>query len=79
MIFFRRMFPVIRASVSGLNPSAMYSFVLDFVLVESHRWKYVNGQWVAGGKAEPAPANAVYIHPDSPNFGAHWMKGAGVL
>ena len=42
--------------------------------VDSHRWKYVNGDWVAGGKAEPPAPNCVYIHPDSPNFGAHWMK-----
>ena len=51
----------------------MYSVLLEFVQVENHRWKYVNGEWLAGGKAEPAPSNAVYIHPDSPNFGAHWQ------
>lgn len=27
-----------------------------------------------GGKAEVPPTNAIYIHPESPNFGAHWMK-----
>lgn len=27
-----------------------------------------------GGKAEVPPSNAIYIHPESPNFGAHWMK-----
>ncbi|KAL8592811.1 hypothetical protein ACOMHN_045965 [Nucella lapillus] len=70
----RRMFPVFRCSVTGLDPSSMYTFLLDFVQVDSHRWKYVNGDWVAGGKAEPAVPNCVYIHPDSPNFGAHWMK-----
>ena len=32
--------------------------------------------FVLGGKAEPSPANAVYQHPDSPNFGTHWMKEA---
>jgi brachyury protein len=68
------MFPVFRCSVTGLDPSAMYTLLLDFVQVDSHRWKYVNGDWVAGGKAEPAVPNCVYIHPDSPNFGAHWMK-----
>ena len=72
--FFRRMFPVLKVNVSGLDPNAMYSFVIDFVQVENHRWKYVNGDWVPGGKAEPVSANAVYVHPDSPNFGAHWMK-----
>jgi brachyury protein len=68
------MFPVLRVSVSGLDPNAMYSFLLDFVPVDAHRWKYVNGDWVPGGKAEPATSNNVYMHPDSPNFGAHWMK-----
>ncbi|XP_059175688.1 T-box transcription factor T homolog 1-like [Physella acuta] len=70
----RRMFPVFRASVSGLDPNAMYTLLLDFIQVDSHRWKYVNGDWVPGGKAEPAAPSCVYIHPDSPNFGAHWMK-----
>ena len=27
-----------------------------------------------GGKAEPAPQNPVYTHPDSPNYGSHWSK-----
>ncbi|XP_069125684.1 T-box transcription factor T-like [Argopecten irradians] len=70
----RRMFPVFRVTISGLDPNAMYTVLLDFTQVDTHRWKYVNGDWVAGGKAEPAAPNCVYIHPDSPNFGAHWMK-----
>ncbi|KAK3097860.1 hypothetical protein FSP39_013903 [Pinctada imbricata] len=70
----RRMFPVFKVGISGLDPNAMYTLLLDFVQVDTHRWKYVNGDWVAGGKAEPAAPNCVYIHPDSPNFGAHWMK-----
>ena len=40
----------------------------------AHRWKYVNGEWVPGGKAESPPAQAIYCHPESPNFGAHWTK-----
>lgn len=70
----RRMFPVLKANVSGLDPNAMYSFLLDFVSADNHRWKYVNGEWVPGGKPEPQTPSCVYIHPDSPNFGAHWMK-----
>ncbi|XP_045699880.1 T-box transcription factor T isoform X3 [Phyllostomus hastatus] len=70
----RRMFPVLKVSVSGLDPSAMYSLLLDFVAADGHRWKYVNGEWVPGGKPEPQAPSCVYIHPDSPNFGAHWMK-----
>ncbi|CAF94256.1 unnamed protein product [Tetraodon nigroviridis] len=70
----RRMFPVLRTSVTGLDPNAMYSVLLDFVAADNNRWKYVNGEWVPGGKPEPQGPSCVYIHPDSPNFGAHWMK-----
>lgn len=47
------------------------TFGLPFAM---KRWKYVNGEWVPGGKAESQPVNAVYMHPESPNFGAHWTK-----
>ncbi|XP_017137828.1 T-related protein isoform X1 [Drosophila miranda] len=70
----RRMFPVVKISASGLDPAAMYTVLLEFVQVDSHRWKYVNGEWVPGGKAEVPPSNPIYVHPESPNFGAHWMK-----
>ncbi|XP_056122922.1 T-box transcription factor TBX19 [Rhinichthys klamathensis goyatoka] len=70
----RRMFPVLKVCVTGLDPNAMYSFLLDFSPADGHRWKYVNGEWVPAGKPEPHSHSGVYIHPDSPNFGAHWMK-----
>ncbi|XP_011639346.1 T-box transcription factor TBX5 [Pogonomyrmex barbatus] len=72
----RRMFPVVKVVARGLEPAAMYTLLLEFVQVDPHRWKYVNGEWVPGGKAEVAPPNPIYIHPESPNFGAHWMKEA---
>ncbi|XP_016127089.1 T-box transcription factor TBX19-like [Sinocyclocheilus grahami] len=68
------MFPILKVSVTGLDPNAMYSFLLDFSPADGHRWKYVNGEWVPAGKPEPHSHSCVYIHPDSPNFGAHWMK-----
>ncbi|CAL8288222.1 unnamed protein product [Lota lota] len=48
----RRMFPVLKVSVSGLDPSAMYSLLLDFVPTDGRRWKYVNGEWAAAGRGE---------------------------
>ncbi|KAM3857278.1 T-box transcription factor TBX19-like [Diretmus argenteus] len=76
----RRMFPVLKVSVSGLDPSSMYSFLLDFVPADGCRWKFINGEWVAAGRAEGRGESrghgGIYIHPDSPNFGAHWMKAA---
>jgi brachyury protein len=68
------MFPVVRVSAEGLDPGAMYSIALEFVQVGSNRWKYCNGDWVPGGKAEPPQQSSVYLHPQNPNFGAHWMK-----
>lgn len=70
------MFPVIRVGVDGLEQTAMYTLALEFVQVDSHRWKYMNGSWVPGGKCEPPPQSCLYVHPESPNFGAHWMKEA---
>ena len=68
------MFPVLSVNISGLNPNSMYSVLLDFAPVDENRWKYVNGEWVPGGKPDSPPPSTAYIHPDSPNFGAHWMK-----
>ena len=31
----------------------MYTVLLDFTAADNHRWKYVNGEWVPGGKPEP--------------------------
>ncbi|XP_077401117.1 T-box transcription factor TBX19-like [Vanacampus margaritifer] len=72
----RRMFPVLKVSVSGLDPSSMYSFLLDFIPVGGCRWKFVSGEWLAAGRSEGRGHGGIYIHPDSPNFGAHWMKAA---
>jgi brachyury protein len=70
------MFPVLKVTVSNLDTSAMYSVQLDFQQVSGHRWKYVNGDWIPGSKAEQPAPQTVHLHPDSPNFGAHWMKEA---
>lgn len=40
----------------------------------TRRCRYVEGRWIPSGKAERPPSNAIYVHNESPNFGAHWMK-----
>lgn len=70
----RRMFPVIKISIKNLDPRAMYLIAIEFVQLESHKWKYVNGEWTLGGKSDQSPTRSVYLHPESPNFGHHWMK-----
>ncbi|XP_039372212.1 T-box transcription factor TBX21 [Mauremys reevesii] len=71
----RRMFPFLSFSLSGLDPVAHYRVCVDIVLVDQHHWRYQGGKWVQCGKAEGnMPGNRLYIHPDSPNTGAHWMR-----
>lgn len=41
------MFPVVKITAIQLDPAAMYSFYLEFVQIDNHRWKYVNGEWVS--------------------------------
>jgi len=49
------MFPVLRISLRGLNPDAMYSVMLDFCQQDEHKWKYMNGSWLPGTKGETPP------------------------
>ena len=46
--------------------SRIFCGILDFVLNF--------GLHFSGGKAEPPPHNPTYEHPDSPNYGSHWVK-----
>ena len=75
---FRRMFPVLKVDIVGLEPQKTYSLVLDVELVENKRYKYAyhDSQWLIAGKADPPPVDppSVYVHPESPASGLHWMK-----
>uniref|UniRef100_A0A8C7UNH4 T-box transcription factor 21 n=1 Tax=Oncorhynchus mykiss TaxID=8022 RepID=A0A8C7UNH4_ONCMY len=71
----RRMFPFLSFNISVLDPSAHYNVYVDVVLSDQHHWRYQGGKWVQCGKAEGnMPGNRMYMHPDSPNTGAHWMR-----
>ncbi|KAM6897464.1 T-box transcription factor TBX21 [Xenentodon cancila] len=71
----RRMFPFLSFNISVLDPSAHYNVYVDVVLADQHHWRYQGGKWVQCGKAEGnMPGNRMYMHPDSPNTGAHWMR-----
>ncbi|XP_016324685.1 T-box transcription factor TBX21 isoform X1 [Sinocyclocheilus anshuiensis] len=71
----RRMFPFLSFNISSLDPSAHYNIYVDVVLADQHHWRYQGGKWVQCGKAEGnIPGNRMYMHPDSPNTGNHWMR-----
>lgn len=68
------MFPVLKTSLMGLEPTSIYEVVVDFQQIDNHKWKYINGEWQQGTKPDPVQLKCEYKHPDSPNFGSHWMK-----
>ena len=81
------MFPSVQISVSGLQRRARYYILLEVAPVTDRRHKYVidggaeSGKtssrgWTIAGPAEPQPPQnrRIYLHPDSPATGAHWMQ-----
>jgi hypothetical protein len=68
------MFPVLKLNVNNLEANSIYEVVVDFQQLDNHKWKYINGEWQQGTKPEPMQQKCEYKHPDSPNFGSHWMK-----
>ncbi|XP_043924272.1 T-box transcription factor TBX5 isoform X2 [Protopterus annectens] len=70
----RRMFPSYKVRVTGLNPKTKYILLMDIVPADDHRYKFADNKWSVTGKAEPAMPGRLYVHPDSPATGAHWMR-----
>ncbi|XP_036393330.1 T-box transcription factor TBX4 [Megalops cyprinoides] len=70
----RRMFPSYKVKVMGMNPKTKYILLVDIVPADEHRYKFCDNKWMVAGKAEPAMPGRLYVHPDSPATGAHWMR-----
>ncbi|XP_028436649.1 eomesodermin homolog b isoform X1 [Perca flavescens] len=71
----RRMFPFLSFNIAGLSLTAHYSVFVEVVLADPNHWRFQGGKWVTCGKADnSSQGNKVYIHPESPNTGAHWMR-----
>ena len=68
------MFPQMKFRMSGLNPKAKYILLLDVVSADDFRYKFHNSRWIVAGKADPEMPKRMYIHPDSPATGEHWMQ-----
>jgi len=73
---FRRMFPPFRVSLSGLEKHCKYVLLVDIAAVDDCRYKFHNSRWVVAGKSDPEMPRRMYIHPDSPATGEHWMNKA---
>ncbi|KAI3360822.1 hypothetical protein L3Q82_013044 [Scortum barcoo] len=71
----RRMFPFLSFNIAGLNLAAHYNVFVEVVLADPNHWRFQGGKWVTCGKADnSSQGNKVYMHPESPNTGAHWMR-----
>ncbi|XP_053548899.1 T-box transcription factor TBX1 [Bombina bombina] len=72
----RRMFPLFQVRLWGMDPTAEYSLLLDFLTVGDKRYRYAfhSSSWLVSGPADPAPPSRLHFHPDSPARGAHWMR-----
>ncbi|CAL8285186.1 unnamed protein product [Merluccius merluccius] len=69
----RRMFPGLSVRLSGLNPALRYILLLDVVPVDGSRYRFHGDAWQTVGEAEARLPDRVFIHPDSPATGAHWL------
>ncbi|KAJ8395786.1 hypothetical protein AAFF_G00028330 [Aldrovandia affinis] len=71
----RRMFPFLSFNIAGLNLTAHYNVFVEVVLADPNHWRFQGGKWVTCGKADNnMQGNKMYVHPESPNTGAHWMR-----
>lgn len=90
LCLFRRMFPYIQLTVSGLEKHERYYILLEIQPACNRRYKYCGngagqnengnkgniGGWSYAGPAEPQPHvnRRIYMHPDGPATGEHWMQ-----
>ncbi|XP_062874416.1 T-box transcription factor TBX3 [Trichomycterus rosablanca] len=70
----RRMFPSLQFRCSGLDRRSTYILLMDMVTSDSCRYKFQKSCWAVAGKADPEVPKRMYIHPDSPASGEHWMS-----
>lgn len=72
----RRMFPVLSVKLSGLDETSEYSVLVDFVPLESKRWKYSfhKSKWIVAGAGDAELPARLHLHPDSPSPGNVWTR-----
>ena len=68
------MFPPFKVRVRGLDPGSKYILLMDIVAADDRRYKFNQSWWTVAGQADPEMPRRMYIHPDSPSTGDHWMS-----
>ncbi|KAF1762423.1 hypothetical protein GCK72_010685 [Caenorhabditis remanei] len=69
----RRMFPILRVKLSGLDKKSKYIVMVELVPSDRYRYKFTNGEWAVSGKGDLQSVRAPIVHPDSPQYGDSWM------
>uniref|UniRef100_A0A3P8WBQ9 T-box domain-containing protein n=1 Tax=Cynoglossus semilaevis TaxID=244447 RepID=A0A3P8WBQ9_CYNSE len=64
----RRMFPTFQVQISGMDPTAEYILLMDFIPVDDKRYR------LDPHSADIAAPSRMHFHPDSPASGSQWMK-----
>ena len=69
------MFPALKVTVTGLDPSLKYMMIMDVVPADNYRYKYHESEWLVTGKAYPdvPRSKRLHVHAESPGNGAKWM------
>ncbi|KAI4876680.1 hypothetical protein NFI96_012362 [Prochilodus magdalenae] len=70
----RRMFPAMKVRCAGFDKKARYILLMDIIAADDCRYKFHNSRWMVAGKSDPEMPKRMYIHPDSPATGEHWMS-----
>jgi len=71
----RRMFPTLQYEIDGLEPTKKYNVFVDIIQAELTTMKFTAGKWVTSNTPASKPqGSCVYLHPESPNTGAFWMR-----
>lgn len=71
---------MIRVRINGLEDSELYTVQIRFAPADDYKYRFLNGEWKtspkneAFNKQQSQQVPLVHQHPDSPNFGMHWMK-----
>lgn len=77
------MFPILQFQLFGLERDKKYNVFVDVIEVDQNIWKFQGNRWMPCGSAtnsndekteSPKRSHGIYLHPDSPNTGEHWMK-----
>ncbi|XP_061086059.1 T-box transcription factor TBX15-like, partial [Conger conger] len=70
----RRMFPVVRVKVTGLDPHQQYFIAMDIIPVDNKRYRYVyrSSEWTVAGMADPPAPPASEPAPRRPAPGHTW-------